>query len=167
VTSAQQQRIAAAGCEVLFDNLTRQLYATDASIYQIEPVGVAFPSSAPQASAAIRAAADANISVTLAGPAPVYRAAPSAWIDCRFSRHNREIHKLIRKRTIWVGAGVILDQNACGRAFCFGPDVATSSRATIGEMVANNRPARTSNLRDHRRSVIPLEIMLADGRVRG
>jgi hypothetical protein len=31
------------GCEVRCDDLTRQLYATDASIYQIEPVAVAFP----------------------------------------------------------------------------------------------------------------------------
>jgi hypothetical protein len=46
MTSAQQETIAAVGCEVGFDNLNRQLYATDASIYQIEPVGVAFPRSA-------------------------------------------------------------------------------------------------------------------------
>ena len=46
-------QLRAAGSEVHFDNLTRQLYATDASIYQIEPEGVAFPRTAQQASAVI------------------------------------------------------------------------------------------------------------------
>ena len=59
----QQRAIAATGCEVRFDNLTRQLYATDASIYQIEPLGVAFPRSGREASAVIRAAAEAGVSV--------------------------------------------------------------------------------------------------------
>ena len=44
MTSAQQQStLTAANCDIAFDNLTRQLYATDASIYQIEPLTVAFP----------------------------------------------------------------------------------------------------------------------------
>ncbi|HCP92164.1 MAG TPA: hypothetical protein DIT76_09005, partial [Spartobacteria bacterium] len=41
----------------------RQLYATDASIYQIEPAGVAFPQSPRQASAVIQTAADAGVSI--------------------------------------------------------------------------------------------------------
>jgi FAD/FMN-containing dehydrogenase len=48
-------------CEIAFDNLTRQLYATDASIYQIEPAAVAFPRNATQAAAVIRAAADQDL----------------------------------------------------------------------------------------------------------
>jgi FAD/FMN-containing dehydrogenase len=56
MTSAQERKIRQTGCDVRFDNLTRQLYATDASIYQIEPLGVAFPHNARQASAVIRAA---------------------------------------------------------------------------------------------------------------
>ena len=62
MTSAQQQAtLTAANCDVAFDNLTRQLYATDASIYQIEPLAVAFPRNARQASAMIKAAAQAGI----------------------------------------------------------------------------------------------------------
>ena len=54
MTSAQQQAtFTASNCDVAFDNLTRQLYATDASIYQIEPMCVAFPRSVRQASAVI------------------------------------------------------------------------------------------------------------------
>ena len=63
MTASPAQTIAAADCEVRFDNLTRQLYASDASLYQIEPVGVAFPRSAAQARDVILAAANAGVSV--------------------------------------------------------------------------------------------------------
>ncbi|MEO5721105.1 MAG: FAD-binding protein [Chthoniobacterales bacterium] len=67
MNSVQRKSLVAADCDLAFDNLTRQLYATDASIYQIEPEAVAFPRSAQQASAVIRAAADANLAVTPRG----------------------------------------------------------------------------------------------------
>jgi FAD/FMN-containing dehydrogenase/Fe-S oxidoreductase len=171
MTSLQQDRIARADCEVRFDNLTRQLYATDASIYQIEPAGAAFPGSAEQASAVIRAAADANISVTPrgAGTSLVGNAIGEGLI-VDFSRHNRKIDNLnIDNRTVRVGAGVVLDQlNAFLKphGFCFGPDVATSSRATIGGMIANNSSGAHvpvyGTTADH---VISTEIVLADGRI--
>jgi FAD/FMN-containing dehydrogenase len=49
--------LAGGPCETRFDPPTRQLYATDASIYQVEPMGAAFPRSAAEAAAVIRAAA--------------------------------------------------------------------------------------------------------------
>ena len=67
MTSAQEKKIRQTGCDARFDNLTRKLYATDASIYQIEPLGVAFPRNAQQASAVIRAAADTCVPVTPRG----------------------------------------------------------------------------------------------------
>jgi FAD/FMN-containing dehydrogenase/Fe-S oxidoreductase len=167
----QQQRIAAAGCEVRFDNLTRQLYATDASIYQIEPLSVAFPRTAQEASAVIRAAANENVSVTPrgAGTSLVGNAIGEGLI-ADFSRHNRNIDELnIDKRSVRVGAGVVLDQlNAFLKphGFCFGPDVATSSRATIGGMIANNSSGAHvpvyGTTADH---VTSTEIVLADGRI--
>ena len=52
ILSAQQKALSEAGCEVAFDNLTRQLYATDASIYQVEPAGGGFsPGRTKQAAA--------------------------------------------------------------------------------------------------------------------
>src|SRR5881392_3606870 len=171
MTSAQRQAIADSDCDVRFDNLTRQLYATDASIYQIEPVGVAFPRSAHEASAVIRAAADENISVTPrgAGTSLVGNAVGDGLI-VDFSRHNRKIDNLnIDNRTVRVGAGVVLDQLnefLKPHGFCFGPDVATSSRATIGGMIANNSSGARCPIygttADH---VLSLEIVLADGRV--
>src|SRR3982074_1151389 len=171
MTSAQQQTIKRAGCDVRFDNLTRQLYATDASIYQIEPAGVAFPQTAPEASAAIRAAADAGVSVTPrgAGTSLVGNAIGEGLI-VDFSRHNRKIDNLtVDNRTVRVGAGVVLDQLNVflkPHGFCFGPDVATSSRATLGGMIANNSSGAHvpvyGTAADH---VVSLEIVMADGRV--
>jgi FAD/FMN-containing dehydrogenase/Fe-S oxidoreductase len=171
MTSAQERKIRQTGCDVRFDNLTRQLYATDASIYQIEPIGVAFPKDAEQASAVIRAAADTGLSVTPrgAGTSLVGNAIGEGLI-VELSRYNRQITDLdLEKRSVRVGAGVVLDQlNDFLRphGFCFGPDVATSSRATLGGMIANNSSGARCPIygttADH---VISLEIVVADGRI--
>src|SRR5881275_1271771 len=171
MTSAQERKIRQTGCDVRFDNLTRQLYATDASIYQIEPRGVAFPKGAEQASAVIRAAADAGVSVTPrgAGTSLVGNAIGEGLI-VEFSRYNRRITDLdLEKRSLRVGAGVVLDHlNDFLRphGFCFGPDVATSSRATLGGMIANNSSGARcpvyGTTADH---VNSLEVVMADGRI--
>ena len=111
ITAAAQQRIHASGCNVRFDNLTRQLYATDASIYQIEPLGVAFPTTSEEASAVIRAAVDENVSITPrgAGTSLVGNSIGDGLI-VDFSRHNHKIDNLnIDERSVRVGAGVVLD----------------------------------------------------------
>src|SRR5438128_443148 len=170
MTSTQERKIRQTGCDARFDNLTRQLYATDASIYQIEPIGVAFPKSTQQASAVIRAAADAGVSVTPrgAGTSLVGNAIGEGLI-VDFSRYNRQITDLdLEKCSVRVGAGVVLDQlNDFLRphGLCFGPDVATSSRATLGGMIANNSSGARCPIygttADH---VISLEIVMADAR---
>src|SRR6184192_2356426 len=171
MTSAPERKIRQTGCDVRFDNLTRQLYATDASIYQIEPAAVAFPRSALEASAIIHAAADAGVSVTPrgAGTSLVGNAIGDGLI-VEFSRYNRQINDFdLEKRSVCVGAGVVLDQLndfLKPRGFCFGPDVATSARATLGGMIANNssgaRVPVYGTTADH---VISLEIVMADGRI--
>ena len=168
MTSLQERKIKQTGCNARFDNLTRQLYATDASIYQIEPVGAAFPKNAQQASAVVRAAADADVSITPrgAGTSLVGNAIGEGLI-VEFSRYNRQITDLhFEKRSVRVGAGVVLDQlNDFLRThgFCFGPDVATSARATLGGMIANNssgaRVPVYGTTADH---VLSLEIVMAD-----
>src|SRR5947208_10421681 len=169
--SAQERKIKQTGCDVRFDNLTRQLYATDASIYQIEPAAVAFPRSAREASAVIHAAADAGVSVTPrgAGTSLVGNAIGDGLI-VEFSRYNRQINDFdLEKRSVCVGACVVLDQLndfLKPRGLCFGPDVATSARATLGGMIANNssgaRVPVYGTTADH---VISLEIVMADGRI--
>ena len=171
MTESQQRKFRETGCDVQFDDLTRQLYATDASIYQIQPTGVAFPRTSDKATAVIRAASEANIPVTPRGAGTsLSGGAIGEGIIIDFSRHNRQITNLdLDGRIVRVGAGVVLDQlNGFLRThgFCFGPDVATSSRATLGGMIANNssgaRAPFYGTTADH---VVSLEIVLADGRV--
>src|SRR5260370_32330055 len=172
MTSAQQQAaLAASNCEVAFDNLTRQLYVTDASIYQIESFAVAFPNSERQASAIIEAAAHAGVSIIPRGAGTgLVGGAIGEGLVIDFSRYNRQITDLdLDRGTVRVGPGVVLDHlNNFLRphGFCFGPDVATSSRATLGGMIANNSSGAHTPVygttADH---LSELEIVLADGRI--
>jgi len=167
----QHATLAAANCEVAFDNLTRQLYATDASHYQIEPMAVAFPRNAAQAASIIVAAANAGLSVTPRGAGTsLTGGAIGDGVVVDFARYNRQISEFDpEQRTVRVGAGVVLDQlNDYLRpmGLWFAPDVATSSRATLGGMIANNssgaRALIYGTTADH---LVELEIVLGDGRV--
>jgi len=172
MTSAQQQAtLASANCEIAFDNLTRQLYATDASIYQVEPSAVAFPRTPRQATALIQAAFEAGISVVPRGAGTgLAGGAIGEGLVIDFSRHFRQITDLdLDRRTVRTGAGVVLDQlNQFLRpyGFWFGPDVATSSRATIGGMVANNSSgAHTPAYGTTADHLSELEIITSDGQI--
>src|SRR5690349_19249538 len=172
MTSAQQQAtFSAANCEVAFDNLTRQLYATDASIYQLEPVAVAFPKTARQVAALVQGAAQAGMNVTCRGAGTgLVGGAIGEGLVIDFSRYNRQISDLdLEQHTVRVGPGVILDHlNHFLRphGFRFGPDVATSSRATLGGMIANNSSGSHTPVygttADH---VSELEVIMADGKL--
>src|ERR1043166_8101160 len=170
MTSTHLKSFASVDCDVRFDNLTRQLYATDASIYQIEPVAVAFPKNARQARAVIRAAAEGSVSVIPRGAGSgLVGGAIGDGVVVDFSRHNRQISSLdVERKTIRVGAGVVLDNlNNFLRphGFRFGPDVATSSRATIGGMIANNSSGSHTPVygttADH---ISGLDVVLAGGK---
>jgi FAD/FMN-containing dehydrogenase/Fe-S oxidoreductase len=167
----QRALLEKADCEIAFDNLTRQLYATDASLYQVEPAAVAFPRGPRQAAAAITAAAEAEISLTPRGAGSgLVGGAIGEGLIIEFARFNREISGLdLEKETVRAGAGVVLDQlNAFlqPHGYGFGPDVATSSRATLGGMIANNSSGAHVPVygctADHVRS---LEVARADGRI--
>ena len=172
ISAQQQATLRGANCEVAFDNLTRQLYATDASIYQITPVAVAFPANTRQASALIEAAVQAGVHGHPArrGHGPGRRRhRRRAWslISPATTARSRDLD--LERRTVRVGPGVVLDHlNDFLRphGFCFGPDVATSSRATLGGMIANNSSGSHTPVygttADH---INELEIVLADGRV--
>ena len=171
MASAQQiSALAAVNCEVAFDNLTRQLYATDASLYQVEPMAVAFPRSTKQACAIILAASQAGIPIIPRGAGTgLAGGALGEGLIVDFSRYNKQISDIdLQSRTVRVGAGVVLDklnQFLHPYGFCFGPDVATSSRATIGGMIANNSSGAHAlvygTTGDH---VTGLDVVLAGGR---
>jgi FAD/FMN-containing dehydrogenase/Fe-S oxidoreductase len=171
ISAQQQATLLGSNCEIAFDNLTRQLYATDASIYQITPVAVAFPRNTPQASALIQAAVQAGVTVIPRGAGTgLAGGALGEGLVIDFSRSNRQITDLdLQRRTVRVGPGVVLDHLnnfLHPHNFCFGPDVATSARATLGGMIANNSSGSHTpfygTTADH---LSELEVVLADGRV--
>jgi len=171
ISAQQQATLRGANCEIAFDNLTLQLYATDASIYQIEPLAVAFPANTRQLSALIDAAVQADVAVIPRGAGTgLVGGAIGHGLVVDFSRYNRQITDLdLERRTVRVGPGVVLESlNNFLRPhrFCFGPDVATSARATLGGMIANNSSGSHTpfygTTADH---IHELEIVLADSRV--
>ena len=89
MTSAQISTLATADCEIAFDDLTRRLYATDASLYQLEPDAVAFPRSAQQARSIITAAVDAGVPITPRGAGTgLSGGAIGDGLIVEFSRHH-------------------------------------------------------------------------------
>jgi len=172
VLSTQQMAVLnAANYEVAFDNRTRQLYATDASPYQIVPAAVAFPKTSVEAAHAIQSALSAGVSVTpRGGGTGLSGGAIGDGLIVDFARHNRVIWDFNKDTaTVRVGAGVVLDQlNAYLKpfGFCFGPDVATSSRATLGGMIANDSSgAHTPVYGTTGQHVREIEIIMADGKI--
>ena len=171
MTAQQLAALKTANCDVAVDKLTRQLYATDASPYQVMPLAVAFPKNAMQASSIIQAAAHAGISVTPRGAGTgLSGGAIGDGLVIDFARHNRQIHDFNKElQTVRVGPGVVLDQlNSFLRpaGFRFGPDVATSSRATLGGMIANDSSgSHTPVYGTTGMHVNELQIVLATGQV--
>lgn len=160
-----------AGCEVRTDPHTRALYATDASIYQIQPFGVAFPKSAAEIASLVRAAASEGLSLVPRGAGTgLAGGAIGEGLVLDLSVHHRRIWGLnVEARTVRAGAGVVLDDlNAFLKphGLSFGPDVATSSRATIGGMIGNNSSGARCPIYgttiDH---VLGTEFVLPDGRI--
>ena len=155
--------------EVLFDAFSRGRYSTDASHYQIEPVGVVVPRTDDDVRAAIAIAREEGVPLLPRGGATsqsgqtVGRA-----LVVDFSKHlNRLISADPEARTCVVEPGIVLDElNRQLRAtgLWFPVDVSTASRATIGGMAGNNscgtRSIRYGIMRDN---VIAIDAILADG----
>ena len=169
--SAQQMAaLNASNCEVAFDNLTLQLYATDASPYQIVPSAVAFPKTVKQAAHVIQAALVVGVPVIPRGAGTgLSGGAVGEGLIVDFARHNRQVLEFdAERRVVRVGAGVVLDQLndfLHPHGFRFGPDVATSSRATLGGMIANDSSgAHTPVYGTTGQHVHELDLIMADGK---
>ena len=155
--------------EVLFDAFSRGRYATDASIYQIEPVGVVVPRTEEAAQTALQIAADAGVPVLPrgAGTSQCGQTVGAALvIDC--SKHLDRIVQVDAERgEAIVQPGVVLDHlNAALRphGLWFPVDVSTSAQATIGGMAGNNScGARSIRHGNMVHNVNAIEAWLADG----
>ena len=129
--------------EVLFDAFSRGRYSTDASIYQIEPVGVVIPRTEEAALVALQIAAEQGVPILPrgAGTSQCGQTVGAALIvDCSKYLHDI-VHIDATKGEAIVQPGVVLDHlNARLRQYnaWFPVDVSTSAQATIGGMTGNN-----------------------------
>ncbi|MHC4588166.1 MAG: FAD-binding oxidoreductase, partial [Planctomycetota bacterium] len=128
---------------VRFGRHDRMLYATDASIYQVEPLGVVAPDSVEDAETVVRYCAEHGLAVLPRGAgSSLAGQAVAAAVVMDFSPFCTRIGDVdAAARTVEVEPGVVLDQlNRAveGHGLMFGPDVASSTHATLGGMIGNN-----------------------------
>ncbi len=155
-------------CDVFLDEYTRALYSTDASIYQIMPVGVVLPRSRDHVVCAMQVAAEEGLAVVpRGGGTSLSGQSIGAGLLIDFSKYMTGIEIDPESRTARVQPGVVLDQlnaAAARHSLQFGPDVATSSRANIGGMIGNNSAGARSIWHGKTvDNVIALDVVLADG----
>ena len=155
--------------EVAFDAFTRGRYATDASHYQVMPIGVVMPRSMTEAEQALALAREAGVSVLARGGGTSQSGQTvnsSLVIDC--SKHLDHVLELdVAGRRCVVEPGIVLDElnrRLRPHGLWFPVDISTSSRATIGGMVGNNScGARSLRYGNTRENVISVDAVLADG----
>jgi FAD/FMN-containing dehydrogenase/Fe-S oxidoreductase len=157
--------------EVQFDAFTRGRYATDASHYQILPLGVVAPLSVKEAEYALALAREEGVSVLPrgAGTSQAGQAVNSSLvIDC--SKYLDHLIQLdVPGWRCVVEPGIVLDElnrRLKPHGLWFPVDISTSSRATIGGMVGNNScGARSLRYGNTRENVLSIDAVLADGSV--
>lgn len=157
--------------DVAFDEVTRGIYATDASFYQITPVAVVLPRDEQDVLAAVKTAAEHNVTIVpRGGGTSLGGQAIGHGMVVDFSKYmNKVLEVNVEERWVKVQPGVILDElNAelAQHGLHFAPDPATSSRATIGGMMGNNSSGTKSIIYgrtcDH---VLAGRVMLSDGTI--
>jgi len=155
--------------DVRFDAFTRGRYATDASHYQIMPLGVVTPRTIDDVERAIAICRAERVPVTPRGGGTSQAGQTvneSIVIDC--SRHLGQVLDLdVAGRRCVVEPGIVLDE--LNRALkpsglWFPVDISTASRATIGGMVGNNScGARSLRYGNTRENVLSIDAVLSDG----
>ena len=157
--------------EVRFERLDRALYSTDASVYQIVPLGVVLPKSVEDVRATLQICAQFGVPLTARGGG-TSQAGQSigSGVILDFSKYlQRILETNAAEKWARVEPGCVLDdlnQHVKSLGLQFAPDISTANRATIGGMVANNSSGTHSILHgktiDH---VLELKVLLTDGSV--
>ena len=155
--------------EVKFDPFTRVLYSTDASIYQMEPVGVVIPRNVEDVLAVIEVARDSRVPVLpRAGGTSLAGQTVNHAIVTDFSKYLNQIIE-VNQEEQWarVQPGIVLDdlnRQLLPHGLMYAPDPTTSSRACVGGGVGNNTCGAHSVIYgktlDH---IKELDVVLSDG----
>jgi len=157
--------------DVSFDEVTRGIYATDASFYQIMPVAVVLPRDEADVRASVKIAAEFNVTIVPRGGGTSLGGqaiGPGMILD--FSKYMSKVLELnVEDRWVRVQPGIVLDElNAelAQHGLHFAPDPATGNRATIGGMIGNNSSGTKSivlgRTSDH---VLAGKVLLSDGSI--
>ncbi len=155
--------------DVMFDRFSRGRYATDASHYQMTPLGVVLPRSIAEAERALALAREEGVSVLPRGGGTSQAGQTvnhSLVIDC--SKHLTGLLELdVAGRRCAVEPGIVLDdlnRQLKPHGLWFPVDISTGSRATIGGMVGNNScGARSLRYGNTRENVLSIDAVLANG----
>ena len=129
--------------EVRFDRTSRMLYSTDASNYQIEPVGVVLPKSIDDVLAAVELAASHGVPLIPRGSGSgLAGQTVGTGLVIDFSKYLSRVLDLdVEGRTVTVEPGINLDglnKQLAANGLMFGPDPSSGNRATAGGVVGNN-----------------------------
>ncbi|HXU55538.1 MAG TPA: FAD-binding and (Fe-S)-binding domain-containing protein, partial [Casimicrobiaceae bacterium] len=155
--------------DVLFDAASRGRYATDASIYQIEPIGVVVPCDEDDVRAALGVARELKVPVLPRGAGSSQCGQTVG--DALVIDHSKSLCRILAfdddAMTATVQPGVVLDQlNAFLKphGVWFPVDVSTSAQATIGGMAGNNScGSRSIEYGNMVHNVTGIDAILADG----
>ena len=166
IESALKSRVSG---EVKFDPFTRVLYSTDASIYQMEPVGVVIPRNVEDVLGVIQVANETGVPVLpRAGGTSLAGQTVNHAIVTDFSKYLNQIIE-VNKEEQWarVQPGIVLDdlnRQLIPYGLMYAPDPTTSSRACVGGGVGNNTCGAHSVIYgktlDH---IKELDVILSDG----
>ena len=157
--------------KVLFDDFSRGRYSTDASVYQIKPIGVVLPKDTNDVLKIMEYSQQNSIPLLARGGGSSQcgqTVGESIVLD--YSKHQNKILELnVEEKYVWVEPGVVLDHlNAYLKPYglWFPVDVSTSSRATIGGMSANNScGSRSLYYGNMVHNVLAIETILDDGSI--
>ncbi len=157
--------------KTLFDEFSRGRYSTDASVYQIKPLGVVLPKDTNDVLSLMEYSQKNSVPLLARGGGSSQcgqTVGESVVLD--YSKHQNKILELnVEEKYVWVQPGVVLDHlNAYLRphGLWFPVDVSTSSRATIGGMSANNScGSRSLYYGNMVHNVLAIEAILDDGSI--
>lgn len=157
--------------EVRFDDFSRQLYATDASAYEVTPVGVVHPHSTEDVAAVVEYCAEQGVPVLpRGGGTSLAGQAVNEAVVLDFTTHMDAVLDVMSgQRTARVQAGTVLadlDRRLATHGLKFVPDPTAGNRSTIGGAVGNNSTGAHSLVYGKTDAYVEeLECVLADGTV--
>ncbi|MFC6722930.1 FAD-binding and (Fe-S)-binding domain-containing protein [Halobium palmae] len=157
--------------DVRFDEYSRQLYATDASAYEVLPIGVVMPKSTDDVAAVVKYCAEWEIPVLpRGGGTSLAGQAVNEAIVLDLSRYMTDVLDIDQEdRTATAQAGTVLadlNRAAADEELTFGPDPAAGDRSVLSGAIGNNSTGAHSLVYGKTDYYVEeIEVVLADGTV--